>query len=90
MPRLRIPLWAAVAIPAAAYAIRSFVRGSAALDLPADALAFGALALVLGLATRYRASAHDSRDELTEQVDGGDDAEPTERQQAEIRDGIQP
>jgi len=74
-----MPLWAAVVIPAAAYAVRSLVRGSASPDLPADALAFGALAAVLGLAARYRASAHDSRDELPEQVDSGDDAEGTER-----------
>ncbi len=74
-----MPLWAAVVIPAAAYAVRSLVRGSATPDLPADALAFGALALVLGLAARYRASAHDGRDELAEQVHGCDDAEGTER-----------
>ena len=79
MPRLRMPLWAAVVIPAAAYAVRSLVRGSATPDLPADALAFGALALVLGLAALYRASAHGSRDELTEQVDGRDDAEGAKR-----------
>ncbi|MDO8848556.1 MAG: hypothetical protein Q7W51_09250 [Coriobacteriia bacterium] len=79
MPRLRMPLWAAVVIPTAAYAVRSLVRGSVSPDLPADALAFGALALVLGLAALYRASTHDSRDELTEQVDGGDGAEGTER-----------
>lgn len=49
-PRVRIPLWAAAAIPVAAYLIRALVRGSLRPDLPQDAVAFGALLVVLVLA----------------------------------------
>lgn len=47
-PRFRLPLWAAVAIVAAAYLIRSVLRGmDFRLDWPADAVALGLFAAVL-------------------------------------------
>ena len=74
-----MPLWAAVAIPAAAYTFRSIVRGSATPDLPADAVAFGALAIVLILAARYGATAHRSDSELPGEMDDSDHDESAER-----------
>lgn len=51
-----MPLWAAAALPVAAYLIRSVLRGfDFAPDLPLDAVAFatlGLLALVVGFARR--------------------------------------
>lgn len=79
MPRMRIPLWAAVAIPAAAYAIRSLARGSIAPDLPADAVVLASLAVVLVLASRYASAAHHGGGDLPGQVDEGDDTERSER-----------
>jgi hypothetical protein len=75
LPRLRIPLWAAVAIPAAAYAVRSVFRGSASPDLPGDAVVFAALVIALGLAARYGSAAVRRRDDLNAQVDDHDDSE---------------
>lgn len=79
MPRLRIPLWAAVAIPAAAYAIRGLLRGSMAPDLPGDAVMLASLAIVLVLASRHGSAAQRRDSELTEEVHRPDDAEGTER-----------
>ncbi len=78
MPRLRMPLWAAVAIPAAAYAIRSLVRRDATLEL-ADVVVFGALLVVLALAARLGPAAKGGNDELTHEVAEGDDSEGAER-----------
>lgn len=55
-PRVRIPLWAAVAIAAAAYLVRSVARGSFRPDLPQDAVVFGALLFVLALGALYGAA----------------------------------
>jgi len=79
MPRLRIPLWAAVAIPAAAYAIRSIVRGSFALDLPEDAVVGVVLVALLVLATLRSHTAHEGGDRLSAKVHRGDDPERGER-----------
>lgn len=68
MPRLRIPLWAAVAVPAAAYAIRSIIRGYWMPDLPGDAVVLGILAAVLLLGRSYRRSAHDDNENLEAEV----------------------
>lgn len=75
MPRLRIPLWAAVGIPAAAYAIRSLARGSAMPDLPEDVVVFGVLVMVLLIASRYGTAAQQRREKLAGHVHHGDDAE---------------
>jgi len=79
MPRLRIPLWVAVAIPAAAYAIRSMVRGSIAPDLPGDAVMLASLAIVLALASRYGSAAQRTDRDLPEEMHSSDDSESTER-----------
>ena len=46
-PRLRIPVWSALAIVGAAYLIRSFVRDSLRPDIPADLIVLGMLAVVV-------------------------------------------
>lgn len=49
-PNIKLPLWAAIAIPAAAYLYRSVVRGfDFRPDLPADGLAFALYVLVLAI-----------------------------------------
>lgn len=75
-PRIRIPLWAAAALPAAAYVFRAILRGfDFRPDLPMDAVAFGGLALLMltvGVARRL-ASASDQRHQaLTEKMDHSD------------------
>lgn len=61
-PRLKMPLWAAVALPAAAYLVRSVMRGTVRPDLPADAVVFGALVIILVLATMNSATHRSKRD----------------------------
>lgn len=79
MPRLRIPLWAAVSIPAAAYAIRSMVRGSLTPDLPGDAIVATILVALLSLAALRRRTAHEGGDELRAEMHGCDDPERSKR-----------
>jgi hypothetical protein len=61
-PRVRIPLWSAVAIVAAAYLVRSFVRGSLRLDLPLDAVVVVALIIVVGIVAFVRHEDHGDAD----------------------------
>jgi hypothetical protein len=72
-PDIRIPLWAAVAIVAAAYLIRSIARGfDFSLDLPVDAVVLGGfvvLLVIVALARRATAS-DDSDDSLTQEMEG--------------------
>ncbi len=75
IPRLRIPLWAAVAIPIAAYVLRSALRGSAAPDLPGDAIVFGILFGVLLLGRIVRAATDECSDDLGPEVHDEHDAE---------------
>ena len=80
--RPRMPLWAAVAIPAAAYALRSAIRGSLRPDLPEDVVVLVAL---LGLiALSVAAAAQRRRDELPDEMQGRDHGQGRERQQHEI------
>lgn len=79
MPRLRMPLWAAVAIPTAAYAVRSLLRGSIAPDMPGDAVVLVSLGIVLALAARYRSAAQRGDEDLSDEMQGGHDAEGAER-----------
>jgi len=51
-PSWRIPLWAALAIPAAAWVLRAWVVGDWRLDLPRDGIALGILIAAV-LATRF-------------------------------------
>ena len=74
-PRLRLPLWAAAAIPVAAYAVRSLVRGTASPDLPGDAVVIALVALALLLGWRYgSAAAERGGDHLPDQVDERDES----------------
>lgn len=63
-PSFRLPLWAAVALPAAAYVARSLIRGGDFRpDLPGDAIAYGLLALVVAAVALARARAADDGDD---------------------------
>jgi hypothetical protein len=54
-PRLRLPLWAAAAIVAAAYLIRSILRGmDFRLEWPADAVALGLFAAIVVMVAYVR------------------------------------
>jgi len=67
-----MPLWAAVALPAAAYLLRSVARGlNFSPDLPADAIVFGILGvLVLASAiARGSARAPQVNDDLPTEVE---------------------
>lgn len=63
-PSIRLPLWAAFALPAAAYLYRSITRGfDFRLDLPLDVLVLAMFAFVLGLAMWSRRAAAIQRDD---------------------------
>lgn len=66
-PRLKLPLWAAVAIPAAAYLIRAAMRGTLRPDLPGDAVVVGALLLVLLLAAISKRRGDEPNGELNDE-----------------------
>jgi hypothetical protein len=81
---MRVPVWAAVAIPAAAYVIRSVARGfDFRPDLPLDALVYAMLGLlILAVVVARRSERADAGDDdLAQQVgdehrsadDGGND-----------------
>jgi len=74
-PRMRIPLWAAVAIPAAAYVMRSISRGSWGLDMPLDAIVLAGLVFAVVVAARYGTAAQRRRGDLDREADGGDGSE---------------
>ncbi len=76
-PRVRIPLWAAAAIPAAAYLVRSIVRGwNFAPDLPLDALLGALLILLAGIAYWIRTTGPENGGEhLTAEMEDQDDHE---------------
>lgn len=84
MPRMRIPLWAAAAIPVAAYAVRSVLRGSARPDLPGDAIVLGALLIALGLAASFGSAAQRRRDKLPDQVKERDYGEGSSGEHDEV------
>ncbi len=70
-PSIRLPLWAAVAIAAAAYTLRAIGRGGDfSPDLPGDVLAAALLAggiLIVG-AVRWSGRSDGSGDGLSDQV----------------------
>lgn len=80
-PHIRIPLWAAAAVPAVAYIIRSSARGlDFAPDMPDDLLLFGALGGLMLLVARFRAAtADEGDDDLTNEMHGEDSAADSER-----------
>lgn len=70
-PSLKMPLWAAVGLPAAAYVLRGILRGMYfAPDLPADAVVIGVWILVIAVAAAVRTSStNHGGDELTDDMD---------------------
>lgn len=80
-PSFRLPLWAAVALPAAAYALRSLIRGGDFTpDLPGDAVASVLLVLVVFAVWLARTRFADPvEDELPGEVDEEDDSPRQER-----------
>ncbi|MDY0340720.1 MAG: hypothetical protein RBS17_05875 [Coriobacteriia bacterium] len=87
--RPRISLGAAVAIPAAAYAVRSIVRSSVVPDLPQDAIVFGALLGLLTLSTLAGTTAQHRRNVLPEQMYEHDERSDTERKNDEVTADVQ-
>lgn len=77
-PRLRIPLWAALAIPGAAYIARSLIirGGDLRPDLPDDAIIFGSLLLVVLLVWRVRTQAAQESDDSAAEEPCGEDRQP--------------
>lgn len=73
-PRFRLPLWAAVAIVAAVYLVRAIIRGmDFRLDWPADAVALGLFALVVGMVAYVRyVLANDERGDEPKETGGGE------------------
>lgn len=73
-PRLRLPIWAAVALVIAAYIGRSAMRGwDFAPDLPGDIIVYGLFLLVILAVWSARArAARESDGELPHEVDGED------------------
>ena len=75
-PNIRMPLWAAVAIPAAAYLVRSITRGfDFKPDLPSDVLVFGLLAILIVAvwAARRSRAANQNHDSLHQEMKKEDD-----------------
>lgn len=75
-PNIRMPLWAAVVIPAAAYLVRSVARGfDFEPDLPSDVLVFGLLAILIVAvwAARRSRATNQSHDPLSQEMDDEDD-----------------
>jgi hypothetical protein len=73
-PRFRLPLWAAAAIVAAAYLIRSVLRGmDFRLEWPADAVALGLFAAVVVMVAYVRnvVALEDEADEAPSDNDEG-------------------
>lgn len=87
--RPRIPHWLAVVIAAAAYAVRSVIRGSAMPDLPEDTIVLGALLGLLALSALAGTAAHRRRDGLAQQMHDGDERGGGERQDDEVGADVQ-
>ena len=74
-PRFRLPLWAVIALPLAAYLYRSVARGfDFRPDMPIDLVVLAMFAVIVGLAVWSRSASADERDEETgdQQHDEGD------------------
>ena len=83
-----MPLWAAVAIPAAAYALRSAIRGSLRPDVPQDIVVLVALLGLLALS--LAASAQRRSDELTAEMQDRDHGQGREGQDHEVGADLEP
>lgn len=74
-PQARLPLWAAAAIPAVAYGVRSVARGSVRPDVPSDLIVFGVLALALLVAAVRSASSERGNGNPDHHLGGDHDCE---------------
>lgn len=69
-PKSRLPLWAALAIPAAAYLYRSISRGfDFRPDVPSDIIVFAVFAVGLGAIAWSRRTLANERDDKTADED---------------------
>lgn len=77
-PRLRMPLWAALLVPGAAYVVRSLVirSGDFTVDVPGDIIVFVTLfAAILAAAWVRRISARSPEDATAPEVSGVSDSD---------------
>lgn len=79
-----MPLWAAVAIPAAAYLARGIAWGTLRPQLPGDAIVFGSLLVVLVLAATMGSTAQRRRGEPDRELDDDDRDEGSSREHDEV------
>ena len=76
-PNIRLPLWVAFVLPAAAYLYRSIARGfDFRPDMPVDVLVIAMFAFVFGLAVWSRRAAANQRDDDAAREEHGEHAEP--------------
>ncbi len=85
-PRTRLPLWAALVLPAAAYLYRSMSRGfDFRPDMPYDAIALAAFAIVFGaVAWSRRTAAQERHEQPTDEQDGEDGDSGDERKDDDV------
>lgn len=77
-PDIRIPIWAAAGVPAAAYVLRSMLRGwDFRPDLPQDALVTVLLIALIAVASWNRSASrtHERSDHLAAEMNREDDTE---------------
>ena len=80
-PRFRLPLWAAFAIVAAAYVVRSVARGfDFHPDMPTDAVVLAALLVVVAVVAYVRAddARHSAQNPQPDETPAGNAADDTE------------
>ncbi len=76
-PKIRLPLWAAVAVAVAAYVFRSVVRGfDFGLDVPEDLIAFGVFALAIAAVAYSRRTRRDEREDQAAEEEHDEDLTP--------------
>lgn len=80
-PRIRIPLWAAAAVPAAAYLFRSIVvrGGDFRPDLPVDAIIAAMLVVGIAITAWYRSGSAKAADEQVAREQDGEGESADER-----------
>lgn len=80
-PKFRLPLWAVLLLPAAAYVYRSVSRGNDFRpDLPSDAIALAVFAIGLAaVAWSHRTASKERDEQAANEEDGEDDGSRNER-----------